>query len=191
MPSRDNGTRKNTECRGHPCQPLACRYAIILIVLLSPTPTNVLTLTGLDSHAVITRCEPHPSNRPKMPALPNSFLRSSWTSDQESKEKQHVNQNAPGALIGISERCLFHRVTNSFPLARNRAYCIPSILALTGRGNDQSRDSSLRSRMTQGRERVAGTAARHTGEFCLDMKWGMTHTGFMLNGDCVHKSREA
>ena len=42
----------------------------------------------------------------------------------------------------------------------------------------------------------AGTAARPTillapllgpGKFCLDMKWLMTHTGFMLNGNFNHR----
>jgi hypothetical protein len=28
-------------------------------------------------------------------------------------------------------------------------------------------------------------------KFCLDMKWGMTHTVFMLNGEIMRKSRES
>jgi hypothetical protein len=100
--------REITGCSGHPCQPLSSRYAIILIVLLSPIPTNALTT----QHSTFTKMHsPLAANLTPLivrrRALPNLFLHSSWTSDEEMEEKENVNQNFPITCIFISEQCLF------------------------------------------------------------------------------------
>jgi hypothetical protein len=88
------------------CQPLSSRYAIIFIVLLSPTLTN--TLTAQLSILTKMRSPNSTSSVAKRRALPYSFLRAPWTSDEEMQVMPDVNENFPIVHISTSERRLFH-----------------------------------------------------------------------------------